>query len=473
MSRMKSTLLAVPVLAFALTSAGEAGWTHSTATARTPDGNLAHATELAQSFVIGTDLSRARACIQYQREGERPRQGRVVATGRFTQPDGSVSELNFAGGVSESALAICKTVPNAPAGTLAEFTYELKGMPRVFGNRGQFTEVSGVLSDGLPRVAPLGLTPAEDDGKGRIHSSRSLFVPDKASQRHPLGVSQTLFANRLYIEPQLCLSYQREAEKNRNKGRVLGKVRLTFPDGETQDVSFAGGVRQGEFVACKGIGRDVPIGTMAEGDFEFRSMPRLRSLDGGPEYALVNTSISTAGDVAFRQPPIADVPSDDPGDDPGPGGGPSPPPPSGGLSTADQVCISKILLSPLTGGSRQIVRPNKNRGGRIEVFGPRSRVADGKAVPSTLGFGSTYAAACADYERKMGPIGASGRNLTAAEVQCFVWYQNMNSGSGPTAVRRDPRGGFHGDYWRPWTGVVIFSASGPYQVIQTFQRRGL
>jgi hypothetical protein len=94
-------------------------------------------------------------------------------------------------------------------------------------------------------------------------------------------------------------------------------------------------------------------------------------------------------------------------------------------------------------------------------------------VVSTLGFGPTYAAACADYERKRGPIGPSGPPLSSADIANWVWYSNMNSSAGPTAVRRDPRGGYHADYYRPSLGAIIVNVSSPRAAIDALRRAGL
>lgn len=475
MSRTRSLLLAVMVLALGPATASDAAWTHFANTVRTPDGNLAHTDELVQMFVLGTDIESSQACVVYKRETDKPRQGRVLVSARFNLPDGAVEEVNFVGGVAKNEYSKCKEGPAAPVGTLVEYTFDFRGMPRILGNKGQYTDVSGVVADGEPEVETLGLTPAED-GRGRINSASSIFTADKASQRHPLSLAHTAIANRLLVEPTLCVSYQRTARK-RNKGRIVSEVNVTYPDGETERLRFSGGVRKNEFIRCRQLSRDAPLGTMAENDLAFLGMPRLRQLDANSEYALVNTSISTAGDVAFRTPPaVPDPPADDdPGGDDRGTPEPPPPPPGGGsgaLTDADKRCISRVLLAAGS-GARQIVRPKGNRGGKFEVFGPRSLISGGQVVTSTLGFGSTYAAACADYERKRGNIGPEGPPLSARDVANFIWYSNMNSSAGPTAVRRDPRGGFHADYWRPSTGPVIVNVSSPSAAIEALRRAGL
>lgn len=472
MRRTTKVLLAGLVLTIGLSAAGQAEWFHSANLVRTPNGNLAHAEALVQVTVLATDMVNSQVCVRYTRESDKVKQGRIKTTARFFLAEDDVRAVSFVEGVAQNEVLSCKKAPNAPLGTVVEFSHQFLGMPRVFGKKGHYVDVSGIVGESAFDLETLGLAPAEEDARGRINSARSIFTADKASQRHPVLLAQTAVASRLLLEPRACVSYRRAKEGNQNKGRFVAQATVIYPDGETEKLDFAAGVKKGEAIRCKELSREAPIGTMIESDIQFRKMPRLRNLNAQAEYFDVSTSLSTAGDVAFRPAPVPDV-VDGPGNE-NPGAGPPPPPGPGtaGLSGLDQRCISRVLYAG-GAGSRQIVRPRGNKGGKFEIFGPRSRVANGAAVPATLGFGSTYAAACNDYERKMGNLGPEGRALSGADVSAWIWYSNMNSAAGPTAVRKDPRGGFHGDYWRPSTGVVIFSGPNPLAILRELQRRGL
>ena len=257
---------------------------------------------------------------------------------------------------------------------------------------------------------------------------------------------------------------------------------MVQPDGEIGFLKIVGGVRDNEFLNCKTYEGRIFGGAMVEFDFELNNMPRLDVTSDVTGFADIYSVVSTTGEPVFREPPPPPEPKPVPvpvapttptnPTTPTTPSGPATPPPSGGLSGADQVCISKLLYAP-GAGARQIVRPRGNHGGKFEVFGPRSVFANGVVVTSTLGFGPTYAAACADYERKRGPIGPNGPPLSAADISRWVWYSNMNSAAGPTAVRRDPRGGYHADYYRPNLGAIIVNVSSPGAAIDALRRAGL
>lgn len=479
MSRMKKTILTALVLTLGLSTAGQAGWYHFANNVRTPDGNLVHDGAMVQMSVVATEMNSSWACVRYSRDSKKLKQGRVKSTARYLLDGEEIRKIDFVERVTQNRVLNCKKGPKAPVGTVVEFTHQFLGMPRVFGKKGEYIDVSGVVGAKIlqPVIAfdagTLALMPAEDDGRGRIASASSLFVADQASQRHPVALSQTAIANRAFASPKVCVSYRRAAGENRNQGRFVATSTVIYPNGQTEKLEFGAGVSKGEAVRCKDLSRDVPVGTVVESDIQFQKMPRLRDLKASPEHFMMNTSISTAGDVDFRPPPAAPV-VDAPPSDPGSGTPPPPPPPGGGgpLNAADQRCISRVLYAGGS-GSRQIVRPRGNKGGKFEVFGPRSAIANGKAVPATLGFGSTYALACNDYERKMGSLGPEGSSLSGSDVGGWIWYSNLSSAAGPTAVRKDPRGGFHGDYWRPWSGVVILNGGSPGAILKALQSRGL
>ncbi len=480
MSRMKKSMLATLMLMLGLSTVGQAGWFHSANNVRTPDGNLLHDSSMVQMAVVTTDVETGWACVRYIRDSKQVKKGRLKTTALFLVDGEEVGKLDFTSGVTQNRILNCKEGPEAPIGTVVEFTHEFLGMPRVLGKKGEFRDVSGIVggSELDPLVAfdlgTIALAPADEDGRGRIASASSLFVADKASQKHPAALSQTAISTRVILtNPVACTSYRRNAEGNRSKGRFTSTATVIYPDGETEELKFSAGVNKSEAVSCKELSRDAPLGTVVENEIDFTNMPRLKGIEDAPQNFVVHTSLSTAGEVDFRPPPAPVV--DNPPDNPGGGGGTPPPPPpgsTGALSAEDQACISRVLYAS-GGNSRQIVRPRGNQGGKFEVFGPNSQVdSTGHPVVSTLGFGSTYAAACADYERKRGKMSA-GPAIPGGDISLWVWYSNMNAAGGPTAVRRDPRGGFHGDCWRPGKGVVIFNGGTPNSVLKQLQNAGL
>jgi hypothetical protein len=476
---MKKSMLTALVLMLGLSTVGHADWFHFANNVRTPDGNLNHDADMVQMAVVATEIAGGWACIRYDRDSSNLKKGRVKSTARFLDGGEEVGRLDFTSGVTQNRVLNCKEAPDTPIGTIVEFTHEFLGMPKVLGKKGEYVDVSGVMGESIlePIIAfDLGtifLTSADEEERGRIASSSSLYVATEAFKKHPKSLAQTAVANRDLDNAVVCTSYFRNSDRDKSKGRFTSNATVTYPDGETEKVNFSSGVSKFEAISCKELSRDAPVGTVVENDITFKKMPRLRERDGNPENFVVNTSISTAGEVDFREPPIPDVATPAA---PGPGVAPPPPPPtgggSGGLSGADIACISRVLYIG-GAGSRQIVRPNKNKGGKFEVFGPNSLISNGAAVPSTLGFGSTYAAACADYERKRGSLGGQGPGLSSADISRWVWYSNMSSANGPTAVRKDPKGGFHGDYWRPSTGVVILNGGSPGQILDLLKSRGL
>lgn len=103
----------------------------------------------------------------------------------------------------------------------------------------------------------------------------------------------------------------------------------------------------------------------------------------------------------------------------------------------------------------QLWRSKNGSPAKWQVVGPKTRAVPGtnKLILSTAGVGSTVARAVADYERKMGALNGPGARLSAANRAALVWYSRMSAAGGPTSVRRDSRGGYHGEYYRPGKGA--------------------
>ncbi|MDH3255641.1 MAG: hypothetical protein OEM62_11660, partial [Acidobacteriota bacterium] len=91
----------------------------------------------------------------------------------------------------------------------------------------------------------------------------------------------------------------------------------------------------------------------------------------------------------------------------------------------------------------------------------------------TTGYGSTIAAAVADYERKMGKLAAGGL-LTSRQLGAIEWYRRIDASQGPTSIRRSRSGGYYGEYYRPSRGAIH---NGPYatmsQAVDWLKAQGL
>lgn len=464
MSIKKNVVLIALAASLGFSTAGEAGWVHFTSSMNTPAKNLKHTAAHEQTLVVPVDVpKKSEVCVFYSNTTSGKNKGRVISKATMMDTDGETVELTFVGGVARNSYSNCKTGPELSAGSVVLFDHEFKGMPKVLGKKGQYFEVAGAVSDlGEPDFDRLLLKSVEEDS-GWIHSASSLFVATEETQKHPKKLAQTLLVPNDLTDPQICVTYFNNLS-NSKAGRVITGVGVERADGRER-LKLAGGVAKNLYSACKSVG-DVAAGEMVEFDLDLKSFPRVKMTDSKTEFFDVKATISGAGEVEINFPEVGAP------DDPGTTDTPPPPTSTGGLSAADQICISKLLYAGGS-GSRQIVRPRGNKGGKFEVFGPKSIFANGVVVTSTLGFGPTYAAACADYERKRGAIGPSGPSLTSRDIANWVWYGNMNSSAGPTAVRRDPRGGYHADYFRPGLGAHIVNVSSPSAAIEALRRAGL
>ena len=89
------------------------------------------------------------------------------------------------------------------------------------------------------------------------------------------------------------------------------------------------------------------------------------------------------------------------------------------------------------------------------MIGPRTLVDSryrGNVVPTTTGYGATIAAAVRDYERKRGALN-KGPALVPSAVKLLEWYSGIDSRGGPTSVRRNPKGQYIGEFYRPGRGT--------------------
>ena len=161
------------------------------------------------------------------------------------------------------------------------------------------------------------------------------------------------------------------------------------------------------------------------------------------------------------------------GGDPGPNADPTPNP-GGAISGADQIAASALLIKSK---KTQLWRFKGNQPKHWTVIGPKTQLGTGLGGvnPATTGYGDTIAQAVGDYEKKMGKLPA-GSALSASDVASLEWFNKMNSAGGPTSIRRDGAGGYHGEYYRPGSGghgVVQGGLKGITGCVEWFIAQGL
>ncbi len=483
--------------------AAKADWLHTTSSVFQAQSQIEkHPAILSQMMVMRDLIRHPSICIAYNNAFAKRNQGRILSSVQILRPvKGELKEirrLSFAGGVKRNSYLNCKRGPRVQARDILLFEHEFKGMPRVRG--GEFAEVMGVVSAlGDPQIdnapmglslhkgsSPLGLVPVSK--AGWYHANNSIFQAQKDDEKHPKKLIRTMVVPRDAGRPLVCSGYTNNAPQRR-RGRIVTRVTITRGEEMIRRLDLYGGVRNNSYLRCKKAGR-VLAGDIIEFRFELKNMPRLAKQ--GPSsigYADVSGVLSTVGTPAFRQPPPPPPPppappappssppppstsppppppTNPPADPPPPTQPPPPPPPppndppggGGGFSQADERATSKLMINHR---GVQLWRSKNNSPARWQVVGPRTRAVPGtnRLILSTAGVGNTVAQAVADYERKMGSLGAPGSLLSAADRNALRWYANMNANGGPTSVRRDRGGGYHGEFYRPGKGA---QHNGPY-----------
>jgi hypothetical protein len=505
------TLLALAALAgFALVPAASADWLYSAySVVRAEQEVQKHPKILVQTTTAAKDLEKPYLCVSYFNTVTLGDTGRVVATANlFLAPDGETISIKFAGGVKNNSFFNCKKGPDMPAGSFVVWNYEFKGMPRLRTINGpaEIAEVSGIISTaGEPSlgeeaplglvppdaVAPLGLVPGE--GGGWFHSTESIFRASKNNQKHPAKLAQDLLVPADAKRPKICVGYENVANQ-KNKGRVVTTVSIRRSDGsEEETIKFAGGVKDNEYLKCKKAG-SVVEGDEVFFDFRFKGMPRLKMGSDGGDAFEIHGVLTASGDPLFREPPPPPPPPPAPAPPPEPAAAPTapapppPPPPSdpgggggggggsgsggGGISVADEHAVHKLLKSSTRG--TQLWRAKNNTPGKWVAVGPKTKVIIRNQLDyKTAGVGSTIAAAVSDYERKTGSNLGSGQRITSTERSLLEWYSGINSSGGPTSVRRDGKGRYHGEYFRPAKGAVTKTLTSLAAALDWLRSQGL
>jgi hypothetical protein len=500
----KSLLLAV-IATLAFGPRASADWLHFASSVVTAEEEVQkHPETLTQLFVVTEAATRPNYCAGYHNIAKKKGKGKVAATVTITDFFGVVDSFKLAGGVKKNAFLKCKTGRSLLEGDLVTFEYELKKMPslRLQEDLAGFAEVTSVISTaGKPELgqdAPLGLVPAygatpptliPSDGGSWFHSAKSVFQPDDGAAAHPEELVQTMVIPAETRNPSICVGYSNVADDG-GKGKIVTLVAVERAGGETETLEFNGGVKKNEYLKCEKVVSNLAIGDILTFSHELRGMPGLKPSVVGVEFADVNGVVSTSGEPLFREPPppppkSIPPPEIDPPEpssptpppsSPGPSQ-PAPAPPPGGsgggsISFADEQAAYKLLKSSTKG--TQLWRAKGNSPGKWVAVGPKTRVISGNKLDfSTAGAGSTIASAVSDYERKTGSNLGSGFGLSSTESSLLGWYSGINAAGGPTSVRRDGQGRYHGEYFRPSKGARVATFGTLTGALEWLQREGL
>ena len=126
------------------------GWFHAAKSVFQAEGdNQKHPQALAQSLFLDRALEAASLCVSYSNISEDKNEGKIVAVAKVTRPDGSTEARKMAGGVKGNEFLACKEFEGGiDAGSLVDFTFELKNMPRldVTEDTTGFADLHGMVS---------------------------------------------------------------------------------------------------------------------------------------------------------------------------------------------------------------------------------------------------------------------------------------------------------------------------------------
>ncbi len=511
MPRTSTPLVTAALLASTLVSPAWSAWFYAAHSNFQPSsGGEVHPRALTQLLVMPREAVRPLICVAYNNSADAGGKGRVFTTVRITRPGGvdlfglpidpDVAEIYLSGAVSRNSYLKCDVAPDLKRGDIVEFEHDLRDMPRL-ENRGggiDFAEINGVVSDaGEPTVwnAPFGFRLPEGHSPnglvapekgGWFHSTNSVFQANSDRQKQPRKVIQTMVVPAAAKRPSVCAGYS-NMSSNDGKGRLIASVRVDRVDGGSDSVKLRASVRDNFALSCKRLA-DLAAGDLVRFTFLLKGMPKLGRSGQRIEFADVTGAVSTAGEPKFRResppapepPPNPNPPPPEPTpSSPPPPGNPSPPPPSnpspspgspspppapsgpgGPVSATDSQAAAKLLYA---NRRTQLWRPKGNNPAKWIVVGPGTRaIAGNRLNMSTAGAGNTVATAVADYERKMGSLGAAGQ-LSSGDLAALRWYSGINSSGGPTSIRRDAGGGYHGEFYRPGRGA---QHRGPFPSIQ-------
>ncbi len=475
MTRIKSALIAAVLLSIGASTAASAGWLHfANAVIQAERAVQKHPVKLTQTIIVPKAAEAPLVCTGYSNNLAQDSKGRIVTSVLAAYADGTQERKKLISKVRRGFSIACKKLgKDLASGDVVIFEHAFKGFPRlrIEGRRSNFAEIASIISTagvpGLAQDAPLGFGPAKgsaplnllpEKGPGWYHSSRSLFQADRDGQKHPPSLERTVFIPDDRADVRICAGYNNIARRP-NQGRVVAAALVNHADGTLERLNFIGGVRSNRFLVCKRPSKDLAAGTFVEFFFLLKGMDKLQMVGQTIGFADIVGAVSTSGDPIFREPPPPanpkpgpEPPAPNPPPPPPPPPGPNPPPGGGGISSADEIAVSTLMI---LNKKVQLWRSKNDEPRKWTVVGPKTRAVPGtnQLIASTAGFGDTPAAALADYERKQGSLGPRGPQLSAADRAGLVWYASMSSAGGPTSVRRDGSGKYYGEYYRPSHGA--------------------
>ncbi len=458
MPKTRNLLLSLSAL-FLLASAANASWLFfTTSVFKAEDHKQKHPTKLVQTLALPEDTITSNLCVSYSNNFKKKNKGSVETIVRLNRGEDSVESLEeiatfeFDGNVKSNSYFKCKAVPDMLRGDILFFETSFKKLPKlkIKKKKTDYFVVHGSVSLGEnPSDEHLYQAPPEEGGW--LHFASTILKADIDDHPHPADWEQAIIVPQDTLAPEICSSYLNSAS-NKNQGSVTARVSIARDifDLDLEQFNLDGNVSKNSYVDCKRVD-DLPKDSVVFFEYDFHGVPDLKKAQ--VDWANIRGIVTTAGEPSTDTEPPADddppPPDDDPpppDDDPPP---PPPPPSDGQLSEADQRAVSQLLIKTK---KSQLWR-TKGDNPKWTVVGPKTEAVPGtnNLIPSTAGYGHTIAAAVKDYENKKGKL-AKGDLLTKNQREAIEWYCDMAS-NGPTSVRHDSSGNYHGEYYRQGKGA--------------------
>lgn len=415
----------------------------------------------------------------FKRKGEEGSfKGKATIT-RFDPDTGEGTEevLRKQGNLSKNKWLRCVHTGPVRQGDMVVAEYEMNDLPKP---RGGTMHVKSSL--GQERMLIRELRGAEakiDIGEPRdVHHRSSSIVIENG--KHKKVWQQAWVVDTDNLDPiQFCFGYGNNFKKG-NKGKVVATAEITRADpdtGETatEEIEQKGKLKDNQFKKCVEI-EGVRLGDSVVTEYKFKGFPRLRGNErtaakaqaAGGDAFMVKTGMGPIelANVELLSPNTGG--GANPGTDPD-----TEPTPNATISAADQTAASALLIKSK---KTQLWRFKNDQPKHWTVIGPKTTLGSGLGGvnPATAGYGDTIAQAVADYEKKMGKLPAGG-SLSASDVASLEWYSEMKTAGGPTSIRRDAAGAYHGEYFRPGAGSGIHKSGlkGITGCVEWFKAQGL
>ncbi|MDH3253520.1 MAG: hypothetical protein OEM62_00890 [Acidobacteriota bacterium] len=419
---------------------------------------------------------RVQICFGYANDGRLGGEGYLRGTATVTRVDPDSDEVRTwkikkRGGIQKNKWLRCVDFGPVHEGDTVVFDYTMRKFPRI---RGATIHIRSSIGEDRMRLDEL----RGPEGTGNLGEPIEFYhrVRSNVSEsgKHPKTWQQAFVVPATSVAETIhfCFGYGNDFKKA-NKGSFRARAEISRTDPDTGEVTreslrVKAKLEANKAKRCKDIGR-VSLGDSVVVDYTFTGFPRVKS----DQTFQIKTGI---GPKPMADREIYGPPPERPGGNPGPPNpNPSPEPapnPGGNISAADQLAASSLLYKSVR---TQLWRFRNNQPKHWTVIGPRTQLGNGLGGvnPNTTGYGDTITAAVKDYERKMGPL-PSGSGLSASDVAALEWYQKINTASGPTSIRRDGGGTFHGEYYRVGRGSIHRSGfSSITAVVNWFKSQGL